>query len=398
MTAIKSITVKGFRSIRAVERLELRPINVLIGANGSGKSNFLSVFDMLHSMRMGRFQRYVAQAGGANEILHFGAKTTDDLSVEVEFGDGSTRYEALIFPTPTDSLRMSDTVHYWNDAEQRQERIIRIGGRTTEESEHTGQVRVADVIVALERGFEAGDANHYSIGNPDSASRAAPVSDVQNHIETWRVYHFLDTGRTSPIKRNSNLHDNRYLRPDGANLAAFLYLLREKYAPSYREIRNTVRMVAPFFDDFFLEPLALNPDMIRLAWRHKRSDAYFDASSLSDGTLRFMALATLMLQPKELRPSVILIDEPEIGLHPYAIWLFASLVDESSLSSQIILSTQSPALLDYFEPEDVIVTDLHKGQSKFRRLDSDSLSAWLEDYTMGELWNMNKIGGRPAIG
>lgn len=369
MTAIKSITVKGFRSIRAIEGLELCPINVLIGANGSGKSNFLSVFDMLHSMRIGRFLRYVAQAGGANEILHFGAKTTDAIIVEVEFGDGSTRYEIFMFPVSRDILNSTEMLHYWNDAEQRQDRVLLVGGLELD-----------------------------SPLNPDSANWPAQVADIWNNLESWRVYHFLDTGRASPVKRNCNLHDNRYLRPDGANLAAFLYLLRERHTPSYREIRNAVRMVAPFFDDFFLEPLALNPDMIRLAWRHKRSDAYFDASSLSDGTLRFMALATLMLQPKELRPSVILIDEPEIGLHPYAIWLFASLVDESSLSSQIILSTQSPALLDYFEPEDVIVTDLHKGQSKFRRLDSDNLSAWLEDYTMGELWNMNKIGGRPAIG
>ena len=392
MTAIKSITVKGFRSIRAVERLELRPINVLIGANGSGKSNFLSVFDMLHAMRMGRFLRYIAQAGGANEILHFGAKTTDDVNVEVEFGDGSTWYETILVSTGTDLLLSAEMLHYWNEAEQRQDQVGLVNSKRSE------GISLFEAFNLKEYGFEAGIANPDLRRNPDSASWAAPVSYIQNHFESWRVYHFLDTGRTSPIKTNCNLHDNRYLRPDGANLAAYLYLLREKYAPSYRAIRNTVRMVAPFFDDFFLEPLALNPDTIRLAWRHKRSDDYFDVSSLSDGTLRFIALATLMLQPKALRPSVILIDEPEIGLHPYAIWLFASLVDEASVNGQIILSTQSPALLDYFDPEDVIVTDLHKGQSKFRRLDSDKLSTWLEDYTIGELWNMNKFGGRPAIG
>ena len=149
------------------------------------------------------------------------------------------------------------------------------------------------------------------------------VADIQDHLERWRVYHFLDTGATSPIKKHNDLYDNRFLRPDGANLAAFLYLLREKYASEYDLIRRTTQFVAPFFEDFHLEPLALNPDKIRLEWRHQRSDAYFDASSLSDGTLRFMALATLLLQPEALRPSVILVDEPELGLHPYAIALLA---------------------------------------------------------------------------
>ena len=222
------------------------------------------------------------------------------------------------------------------------------------------------------------------------------VADIQDHLERWRVYHFLDTGAGSPIKKTGDLHDNRFLRPDGANLAAFLYLLREKHSSEYDLIRRTVRLVAPFFEDFRLEPLALNPDKIRLEWRHKRSDAYFDASSLSDGTLRFMALATLLLQPEALRPSVILVDEPELGLHPYAISLLASLVKQVAVKSRVILATQSPILLDYFEPEDVLVTDLVAGQTTFRRLNSDDLKVWLEDYSLGQLWEKNEIGGRPA--
>ena len=184
------------------------------------------------------------------------------------------------------------------------------------------------------------------------------VADIQDHLQRWRVYHFLDTGASSPIKKHNDLHDNRYLRPDGANLASFLYLLREKYASEYDLIRRTVRLAAPFFTDFILEPLALNEDKIRLEWRHKRSDAYFDAASLSDGTLRFMALATLLVQPESLRPSVILVDEPELGLHPYAIALLASLVKQAAVKSRVILATQSPILLDHFGPEDVLVTDL----------------------------------------
>ena len=158
-----------------------------------------------------------------------------------------------------------------------------------------------------------------------------------------------------------------------------------------------MQQVAPFFDDFLLQPLALNNDKIRLEWRHKRSDAYFDASSLSDGSLRFIALATLFLQPESLRPSIILLDEPELGLHPYAIALLASLVKQASINTQVILSTQSSLLIDHFQPEDVLVAERVDGQTQFTRLNATRLETWLEDYSLGQLWEKNEIGGRPVL-
>lgn len=220
---------------------------------------------------------------------------------------------------------------------------------------------------------------------------------MRDHLNSWRLYHFHDTSSTSPMKKTADVNDNRYLRPDGSNLAAFLYYLREKHEASYSLIRRTVQRVAPFFDDFQLEPQKLNPDKIRLEWRHKGSDAYFNAPSLSDGTLRFIALATLFLQPESYRPSVILVDEPELGLHPYAITLLASLIKQASASTQVIISTQSPLLLDHFQPEDVLVADRVDGGTQFTRLDPAKLASWLEDYSLGQLWEKNELGGRPGI-
>ena len=161
-------------------------------------------------------------------------------------------------------------------------------------------------------------------------------------------------------------------------------------------IRRTVRLVAPFFDDFILEPQALDEDKIRLEWRHRGSDAYFDASSLSDGSLRFIALATLLLQPTRLLPSLIILDEPELGLHPYAITMLSSLVKQAATKAQVILATQSPLLLEHFEPDDVLVTERVNGRSEFNRLDRGELEEWLKDYSLGQLWEKNEIGGRPA--
>ena len=218
---------------------------------------------------------------------------------------------------------------------------------------------------------------------------------IRDQLERFRVYHFHDTSVTAPIKRTADLHDNRYLREDGSNLAALLYRLRHKEPTSYDMIVRTVRLVAPFFDDFVLEPQALNEDKIRLEWRHRGSDAYFDASSLSDGSLRFLALATLLLQPADLQPPVILLDEPELGLHPYAITVFCSLVKQRCADTQVVLATQSPLIVDHFEPEDVLVADRVAGRTEISRLEQGRLAEWLQGYSLGELWQKNEFGGRP---
>jgi len=222
------------------------------------------------------------------------------------------------------------------------------------------------------------------------------TSWVRQRLGRWRLYHVHDTSAMSPLRKTAKLNDNEFLRPDGSNLSAFLYLMLKKHPVEYSLIRRTIQRVSPFFDDFQLNPDPLNEEVIRLAWKHKNSDQYFSASSLSDGTLRFIALATLFLQPEAYHPSVILVDEPELGLHPHAITLLASLVKQVSQKTQVILSTQSSLLLDHFQPEDVLVADRVKGQTQFTQLDPARLSTWLEDYSLGQLWEKNELGGRPG--
>ena len=351
MSRLDGIHIEGFKSITQT-MLKLRPLNVLIGANGSGKSNFIDAISFLRAIVQGQLERYVSQAGGADRILHFGSKATSKLEMKVSFDGDKAGYGILLRRDDSDGLYVT-IMRY------------RPFGHPDEKTEEIGD----DLL---------------------------PPAHVRRLIEGLQPYHFHDTGSTSPMKTTADVNDNRYLRPDGSNLAAFLFLLREKHGGSYTQILRTIQLSAPFFDDFALEPLALNEDKIRLEWRHSGSDAYFDASSLSDGTLRFIALTTLLLQPASLRPSVVLLDEPELGLHPYAITLLASMLKQASLESQIIVATQSPVLLDHFEPEDVIVADRVEGATTLRRLDGENLAAWLEDYSLGQLWEKNEIGGRPA--
>lgn len=367
MPELDTITIKGFKSIASVEKLKLGAINVVIGPNGSGKSNFIGVFAFLNAIREGRLQEYVLKAGGAEKVLHFGSKVSKQVHVHVDFQEGMNQYELSLIPSAADELVPKDEwVYFWDKR------------KYPNGPYGQGVSRI---------GKEAGI----------SAPKGQPIAAyVRKHLDSWRLYHFHDTSSSSPMKKTADVNDNRYLRPDGSNIAAFLYYLREKHETAYSLIQRTVRRVAPFFDDFQLEPQKLNPGKILLEWKHKGSDAYFDASSLSDGTLRFLALATLFLQPEQYRPSVILVDEPELGLHPYAITMLSSLVKQASVRTQVIISTQSPLLLDHFQPEDVLVADRVDGGTQFTRLESAKLNGWLEDYSLGQLWEKNEFGGRPV--
>lgn len=370
MGVLDRISIKGFKSIRNAE-LEIRPINVLIGANGSGKSNLLEAMAFLQAIRAGNLQGYVGRAGGADRLLHFGAKTTDEMAISARFSDeGICEYRLALTPTDTGALYpKSEALVFWDKEiypDEPRKRVI------------SG------------KGGEAGISGL-------SAGRESPVGKyVCKCIDGWRVYHFHDTGSASRLKRTADVNDNRYLRPDGSNLAAFLYLLREKHEIEYGVIRRTVQLAAPFFDDFALEPQKLNEDTIRLEWTHIGDGDRFDVSSLSDGTLRFIAIVTLLLQPVEKLPPVILLDEPEIGMHPVAVTLLAAIIRSVSVDTQVILATQSTRLLDKFDPEDLVVADRVKGATEFSRLDADKLEVWLERYSLGELWEKNEFGGRPT--
>ena len=301
-------------------------------------------------------------------MLHFGARETGELYIDISFEDRTNRYEITLQPAGADELVPgAEVAYFWDKAKYPKKPFD----------------------IAIESaGREAG------ISRPPSQG---VISYVSRRLNRWKLYHFHDTSDASPMKKTADVNDNRHLRPDGSNVAAFLHLLSREYPDSYNLITRTVQQIAPFFEQFLLEPQRLNPRKILLEWRHTGTDAYFDASSLSDGTLRFMALTTLFLQPPDLRPSVILVDEPELGMHPSAITLLASLMKQAATETQVIVSTQSSLLLDHFEPEDVLVADRVDGSTQLTRLNPADWESWLEDYSLGQLWEKNELGGRPKM-
>ncbi|MEW6712924.1 MAG: AAA family ATPase [Candidatus Riflebacteria bacterium] len=364
MTEIKPdqlsrVKIRGFKSIEDCD-LELGPINLLIGSNGSGKSNFISVFLLLQSIVEENLSLYAGQCG-IESLFFKGRKQTEEIFVEFFFNLNS--YGFSLVPTD-DNLLMFKREFFGYHGDYENESNVSRGHRESLWQKGTGN-RLAKYV--------------------------KPILEKQS----WRVYHFHDTGRNARVKSEHNVSDCRHLLFDAGNLAAFLLRLRRHFPDSYPKIIENIRLVAPYFSDFDLEPNESNPEKIVLRWKQRGCDGIFNASQLSDGALRFICLTTLLLQPESLQPATIIIDEPELGLHPYALTIFAEMVRKVSLNKQIILSTQSVELLNEFNPENIIVVDRINEGSEFKRLDSDSLKEWLEnDYSLGELWNKNLLGGR----
>ncbi|HUB25640.1 MAG TPA: AAA family ATPase [Tepidisphaeraceae bacterium] len=368
MAYLQRISIKGFRSIKEAD-IELGKLNVLIGANGSGKSNFVSFFDMLSEMMLGRLKNYVSATGFAKSFLYLGPEITPEMTAVLEFAseDVIDTYQMRMSYAARDSLVISD------------ETLTR---------EHKRLAIPKQTIVLPGSGLEARIAELSSDGPPEAMHVAKFLNDC------W-VYHFQNMSPSARIRQHSYIGENRWLLRDGGNLAALLYVYRQKYEMVYRRIVSAIRKVLPGFGDFDLNPHQLNAKEIDLEWRKSGADYLFGPHQISDGSLRAMAILTLLLQPEKELPGVIILDEPELGLHPYAVAIIAGLLRAASLSSQVIVATQSQAFLDHFEPSEILVVDADKNGSHFKRLDEEELKDWLADYSIGELWDKNVIGGGP---
>ena len=362
---LSRVIIEGYKSIEECD-VDLKNINVLIGSNGAGKSNFVSAFTLLQSILREELSHYVGKKGGAHTLLYKGVVGADSIKMSFAINDYTFTFK----------LDVSDD-----------NRLIIYHESFVNRKGQTGYITAKPV------GLDESEMMDSSRLFTDDTN----VFFSKLKSSAWRVYHFHDTGPTSKMKQSHNISNAHMFFEDARNLAAFLYRLRTVYPPHYKNILDAVKIVAPYFEDFVLEPEELNHEYIFLRWQQKGCEDIFNPSQLSDGTLRFICLATLLLQPPELQPATIIIDEPELGLHPFAITIFAEMVKSAAVNKQIILSTQSVELLNHFEADDVIVVDRSENGSKFKRLDSEKLKIWLDDYKLGELWNMNILGGRLSM-
>lgn len=364
---LRELFIQGYKSIdgQTGQRIQFGDVTVLLGANGSGKSNLVSFFKMLHSIATGALEQYVGRQG-VNRLLFYGAKKTDAISFNLTFADDADsreRHDVKLSYGIPDRLFISDQkIARYKEGEQ----------------------------IHLESRKVAGDGCEVS----GTWKKFPPaVLGVQ-------VYQFHDTSDTARIKDRCLVDDARFLRGDAGNLAAFLRMLKnhDSFAKYYQRIVRHIRQVMPQFGDFNLESIPGNENYVRLNWTDSSDNDYlFDSDQISDGSLRYMALATLLLQPPELLPKFIVLDEPELGLHPSAISELAGLIRTVSQHTQVLLATQSTRLVDEFPVDKIVVVERNEETkaSEFRRLDPERLKEWLERYSLSELWEKNIFGGQP---
>lgn len=362
---LKSLTIKGYKSIKAIDKFEPRPINILIGPNGAGKSNFISFFRFLSWMLNsdGKLQEYVGYSGGANDILHDGADVTKsiDAHIEIQTQSGINEYLfSLMFAKP-DKLVFREEKYRFSDKTKQ------------------GEARWSSCGVAHE------EANLPQVNN-------STATTILNLLRKLIVYQFHNTSDTAPMRLKWSASDGRWLKQNGENLGSFLFRLQNEEKPYYLRIVKYIRLVLPFFDDFELYD---EFGQILLRWKEKGTNKVFNAGQASDGMLRTIALISLLAQnPKDL-PTVLFLDEPELGLHPSAIDAVAGLIKAASSNCQVFIATQSISLVNNFELDDLVVIDRKKRSSEYKRPDSDSLQVYLDEFSTGQIWEKNIIGGRP---
>lgn len=350
---VNKIRIQGYKSFRD-SSVDLGNLNLLIGSNGAGKSNFLSLFELLNNAFERRLVSYVATIGGVDKLLFQGRKATEKIDIKLLMNDNS--YELIL-------------------------------------QEADGKLLVAEEKLGSDEDIVSINsyAHETTIKNYNETTLGACI---KKYLSDIRKFHFHDTGRRSPFASECHVINDAYtLYSNGENIAPILFRIQREKPILYQRIIKIIQSIAPYFSDFYFN---VSPaDTLRLQWRDKYSEMIYGPNDLSDGTIRFIALVTLFMQP--VLPSVVVIDEPELGLHPVAIQKLAGLMSAASKKGcQIIAATQSADLIGNFSPENVMTVDQEDGQTIINRLSNEDLGHWLNDYTLGDLWKQNIIkGGQP---
>ena len=366
---IESLRVRGFRSLADIELSGLPPAAVLIGPNGSGKSNVLRFLNMMRPRWLGRF---VEREGGAGDQLFGSAETTDRITAEITLKIGGERYDyrfVLEYAHP-------DRFFFGEEAFRRRSN----GHPAANAWQDLGSGhREANLVLA---------AQSREFPNLDRAAAA----EIVRVLRTIVIFQFHNTGSLSGFRRNCDVWDCNVLRTNGGNLAAVLYRMEREDFRRYDRICRYIGRILPGFAGFYIEE---NQGKVALRWHADWSDYSFGAHLTSDGSLRLFALVTLLNTPPEMLPDVVLLDEPELGLHPAGISLIGGMIRSLATQRQVIVATQSPRLVDAFELNQTFVLELRKGRTEVHQYAPDEYRHWLDEYATGELWEKNLLGGRP---
>lgn len=387
--AIRSFRIRNLLSIRDATLELVTPVTLLIGPNGAGKTNLLRGIELLSRLVDDTFQGEIMRGGGFSEHFFQGSPVADFDSAEQ--GEG---FDSRCFAIDVD-YRINEQLTNGYDVQ-----FSRGTGDTALVRERLVFHNRAKFTAPFYDGFQGNNGwlplAHRSVlsAADDRSSRTGVQESIRRILTGCRVFHFDDSSSRSPVLQSCDVADNLRLHSDGRNLAAVLWRMRESDAERYAGIVRSVRVVAPFLEDFVVDPVYEGSHNTVLRWRQKGLDGIFSGERLSSGTLRFICLTVLLQQTNP--PETIVLDEPELGLHPFAIYQLAEMLHEvASAERKIIVTTQSVTLANQFSLQELALVTRENGATTVNRPESEVYTQWLDDYSVGQMWENNVLNVSP---
>lgn len=382
MRKIKEIHIAGFRRLRDIH-IEMRPMMVLIGANSVGKTSILDAMSLLSASAAGKMNTALNSIGGVADLATRGQERKITLGAEMD----CPGYNPLHYQLDVETRGQGYAIPCETLTQEGGDKYNAPFKHIDSNNENTSY------FDQIEKKLVRPNWEH----NPLESSLSQVPKMFQQPEEFRRTlssisqYHVLDVGPRSPVKLPQQMKPARLPGEDGEDLVSFLYNLRESDRHRYETIEDTLRAAFPGFECLNFPPAAAG--MISLTWKEKQFKDPFYAHQLSEGTLRFLWLVSLLQSPN--LSAVTMIDEPEVSLHPELLSLLTDCLREASQSTQLIVATHSDRLIRFLEPHEVVVMDVDEdGCAQVQWADQMDLEKWLKEYSLDEVWRMGQMGGR----
>jgi len=386
-SSFKQLSVDSFRRLCNVG-LELRPLTVLIGANGTGKTSVLDVFSLLASSAQGSLSKAISDLSGLSAVITYDRERDLSLGISISVPD----HEPLDY-----RLRLTLQGAGYVIAEE---------NLSQQPDSDTPGLAPVEYIVSEGSEVEFRDPSpRVQVFSPwhrtslETSLFQVPrtireVEDFRGKLASCTYYHLMDVNERSPVRLPQVLQpaaSSSLPGRDGENLVSCLYNLREMDRDRFESIADSLRAAFPTFERLDFPPVAAG--MLAMTWREKNFSRPLYMHQLSEGMLRFLWLTTLLASPG--LTALTLLDEPEVSLHPELLSLLAGLLREAANRTQLIVATHSDRLVRFLKPAEVVVIDsTEDGMAQLTWADQLDLGEWLAEYTLDEVWRMGRMGGR----
>lgn len=384
MNSFERITIEGYRRLFNVQiDMRDRPLTVMIGANGVGKTSLLEIFSLLAASANAQLANKISELGGLPDIVTRDRANSIAISLSMSVpGYAPLDYQLEValkgftYEIALETLTQQNNRHALEPFKHIDSRGLDVKYFSTEDQK------------LLRPNW---DHNPLETSLAQVPKMYQEPENIRNRLASCTFYGALNVAPKSPVRLPQSMRPTSLPGANGEDLVSCLYYLRETDPERFEIIEDTLAATFPDFERLGFPPVAAGT--ITMTWKDKNFSKPIYMHQLSEGTLRFIWLITLLQSPG--LTAVTLIDEPEVSLHPELLRLLADMMREASQKTQLIVATHSDRLIRFLKPEEVLVCDAEDGLTTMRWGDSFNLEHWLEEYSLDQVWAMNLMGGRP---